>query len=121
MRSDKLKKGIETLPHRALLLSAGLTAEDLVPGKPFIGVANSYNNIIPGHIHLNDLTQEVKRGIRDAGGVPLEWGVPGVCDGIAMFIEMRLSLPSREHIADNIEIMTLIPFLRWLGRGHELR
>jgi len=55
MRSDKLKKDTETLPHRALLLSAGLTAEDLVPGKPFIGVANSYNNIIPGHIHLNDL------------------------------------------------------------------
>ena len=116
MRSDKLKKDIETLPHRALLLSAGLTAEDLVPGKPFIGVANSYNNIIPGHIHLNDLTQEVKRGIRDAGGVPLEWGVPGVCDGIAMFIEMRLSLPSREHIADNIEIMTLSHSLDgWVG------
>jgi len=116
MRSDKLKKDTETLPHRALLLSAGLTAEDLVPGKPFIGVANSYNNIIPGHIHLNDLTQEVKRGIRDAGGVPLEWGVPGVCDGIAMFIEMRLSLPSREHIADNIEIMTLSHSLDgWVG------
>jgi dihydroxy-acid dehydratase len=116
MRSDKLKKDIETLPHRALLLSTGLTAENLVLGKPFIGVANSYNNIVPGHIHLNDLTQEVKRGIRDAGGVPLEWGVPGVCDGIAMFIEMRLSLPSREHIADNIEIMTLSHSLDgWVG------
>jgi len=116
MRSDKLKKDIETLPHRALLLSTGLTAEDLAPGKPFIGVANSYNNIIPGHIHLNDLTEEVKRGIRDAGGVPLEWGVPGVCDGIAMFIEMRLSLPSREHIADNIEIMVLSHSLDgWVG------
>ena len=84
--------------------------------KPFIGVANSYNDIIPGHIHLNALTQEVKRGIRDAGGVPFEWGVPGVCDGIAMHVEMRLSLPSREHIADNVEIMVLShSFDGWVG------
>ena len=102
MRSDILKKNIETLPHRALLMSAGLKKENFDPDRPFIGIANSYNDIIPGHIHLNELTQEVKRGIRDAGGVPLEWGVPGVCDGVAMFVEMRLSLPSREHIADNI-------------------
>ena len=116
MRSDILKKNIETLPHRALLRSAGLKAEDFDLDKPFIGIANSYNNIIPGHIHLNELTQEVKRGIRDAGGVPLEWGVPGVCDGVAMFVEMRLSLPSREHIADNIEIMTLSHSLDgWVG------
>jgi dihydroxy-acid dehydratase len=116
MRSDILKKNIETLPHRALLMSAGLKEEDLDPDKPFIGIANSYNNIIPGHIHLNELTQEVKRGIRDAGGVPLEWGVPGVCDGVAMFVEMRLSLPSREHIADNIEIMTLSHSIDgWVG------
>ncbi|MCG2778608.1 MAG: dihydroxy-acid dehydratase, partial [Desulfobacterales bacterium] len=67
-------------------------------------------------IHLNELTLEVKRGIRDAGGVPLEWGVPGVCDGIAMYVEMRLSLPSREHIADNIEIMALSHSLDgWVG------
>jgi dihydroxy-acid dehydratase len=116
MRSDILKEKIETLPHRALLMSAGLKAEDFDLDKPFIGVANSYNNIIPGHIHLNELTQEVKRGIRDAGGVPLEWGVPGVCDGVAMFVEMRLSLPSREHIADNIEIMMLSHSLDgWVG------
>jgi len=116
MRSDILKKGIETLPHRALLMSAGLKKEDFDLNKPFIGVANSYNNIIPGHIHLNELTQEVKRGIIDAGGVPLEWGVPGVCDGVAMFVEMRLSLPSREHIADNIEIMTLSHSMDgWVG------
>jgi dihydroxy-acid dehydratase len=116
MRSDILKKNIETLPHRALLMSSGLKAEDFDLDKPFIGVANSYNNIIPGHIHLNELTQEVKRGIRDAGGVSLEWGVPGVCDGVAMFVEMRLSLPSREHIADNIEIMTLSHSLDgWVG------
>jgi dihydroxy-acid dehydratase len=116
MRSEVLKRDIETLPHRALLRSAGLKAEDFDLDKPFIGVANSYNNIVPGHIHLNELTREVKRGIRDAGGVPLEWGVPGVCDGIAMFVEMRLSLPSREHIADNIEIMTLSHSLDgWVG------
>ena len=116
MRSDILKKAIETLPHRALLRSSGLKKEDFDPGKPFIGIANSYNNIIPGHIHLNELTLEVERGIRDAGGVPLEWGVPGVCDGVAMFVEMRLSLPSREHIADNIEIMTLSHSLDgWVG------
>jgi dihydroxy-acid dehydratase len=116
MRSDILKKEIETLPHRALLLSCGLKKEDLTVGKPFIGIANSFNNLIPGHIHLNDLTQEVKRGILDAGGVPFEWGVPGVCDGIAMHVEMRLSLPSREHIADNIEIMVLSHSLDgWVG------
>jgi len=116
MRSDILKKNIETLPHRALLMSSGLKQEDFGPDKPFIGVANSYNDIIPGHIHLNELTLEVKRGIRDAGGVPMEWGVPGVCDGVAMYVEMRLSLPSREHIADNIEIMVLSHSLDgWVG------
>ena len=116
MRSDVLKKNIETLPHRALLMSSGLRKEDFDLDKPFVGIANSYNDIIPGHIHLNELTQEVKRGIRDAGGVPLEWGVPGVCDGIAMFVEMRLSLPSRENIADNVEIMTLSHLLDgWVG------
>ncbi|MCD6294476.1 MAG: dihydroxy-acid dehydratase [Deltaproteobacteria bacterium] len=116
MRSDILKKDIETLPHRALLMSAGLKKQDFELGKPFVGVANSYNNIIPGHIHLNQLTEAVKEGIREAGGVPLEWGVPGVCDGIAMYVEMRLSLPSREHIADNIEIMTLSHSLDgWVG------
>ncbi|MCK5177745.1 MAG: dihydroxy-acid dehydratase, partial [Candidatus Aenigmarchaeota archaeon] len=114
MKSDILKNKIETLPHRALLMSAGLKKEDF--SKPFIGIANSYNNIVPGHIHLNELTQEVKRGIQDAGGVPLEWGVPAVCDGIAMHVEMRLSLPSREHIADNIEIMMLSHSLDgWVG------
>ena len=116
MRSDILKKDIETLPHRALLMSAGLKEEDFDLDKPFIGVANSYNDLIPGHIHLNELTLEVKRGIIDAGGVPFEWGVPGVCDGIAMFVEMRLSLPSRENIADNIEIMILSHSLDgWVG------
>jgi len=112
--SQKLKKGIETLPHRALLRADGLKDADFK--KPFIGVANSYNSIIPGHLHLNELTEYVKKGIRDAGGVPFVWGVPGVCDGIAMHVEMRLSLPSRDHIADNIEIMALSHSLDgWVG------
>jgi dihydroxy-acid dehydratase len=114
MKSDVLKKGIDTLPHRALLKASGVSKQDM--GKPFIGVANSYNDIIPGHVHLNELTDEVKRGIRDAGGVPFAWGVPGICDGIAMFVEMRLSLPSREHIADNIELMVLSHSMDgWVG------
>ena len=80
-------------------MSAGVKKEAFSSDKPFIGIANSYNNIIPGHVHLNELTAEVKRGIIDAGGIPFEWGVPGICDGVAMFVEMRLSLPSREHVA----------------------
>ncbi len=102
------------MPHRALLRASGLKTADFK--KPFIGVANSFNDIIPGHIHLRELAEEVKRGIRSAGGVPFEWGVPGVCDGIAMYVEMRLSLPSREHISDNIEIMALSHSLDgWVG------
>lgn len=116
MKSDILKKNIETLPHRALLMSAGLKKEDFALDKPFIGIANSYNDIVPGHIHLNELTKEVKRGVRAAGGIPFEWGVPGICDGIAMHVEMRLSLPSRENIADNIELMMLSHSLDgWVG------
>ncbi len=112
--SDKLKKDITTTPHRALLRATGLKDADFK--KPFIGVANSFNDIIPGHIHLRELAEYVKKGIRDEGGVPFEWGVPGVCDGIAMYVEMRLSLPSREHIADNIEIMALSHSLDgWVG------
>jgi dihydroxy-acid dehydratase len=114
MRSERLKRGIETLPHRALLRAAGLKDEDF--SKPFIGVADSYSDIVPGHVHLRKLAGEVKRGIRDADGVAFEWGVPGVCDGIAMHVEMRLSLPSREHIAENIEIMMLSHSLDgWVG------
>ncbi|MFH2105240.1 MAG: dihydroxy-acid dehydratase [Parcubacteria group bacterium] len=112
--SNKLKKDVATMPHRSLLRAGGLKDTDFK--KPFIGVANAYNDVIPGHIHLNELTKYVKKGIRDAGGVPFEWGVPGVCDGIAMFVEMRLSLPSRDHIADNIEIMMLShSFDGWVG------
>lgn len=114
LNSDKLKKGVATTPHRSLLRAAGLKDADFK--KPFIGVANAFTDLVPGHIHLNELTKYVKKGIRAAGGVPLEWGVPAVCDGIAMFVEMRLSLPSRDHIADNIEIMTLSHSLDgWVG------
>lgn len=114
MRSDILKKGDATAPHRSLLRATGLQNDDFK--KPFIGVANSFTDLVPGHIHLNELTEEVCAGIREAGGVPFRWGVPAVCDGIAMHAEMRLSLPSREHIADNIEIMTLSHSLDgWVG------
>ncbi len=114
MKSDILKRGIDTLPHRSLLKATGISRRDL--NKPFIGVANAHGDLIPGHVHLNELTAEVKRGICDGGGIPFEWGVPGVCDGLAMFVEMRLSLPSREHIADNIEIMMLSHSLDgWVG------
>lgn len=116
MKSDILKTKEETTPHRSLLRATGLKDEDFAPEKPYIGIANSYNNIVAGHIHLNELSKEVMRGVRDAGGVPFVWGVPAVCDGIAMYAEMRLSLPSRDHIADNIEIMMLShSFDGWVG------
>ncbi len=112
--SDIIKNDVATMPHRAMFRAGGLKDDDFK--KPFIGIANSYNDIIPGHIHLNELTEYVKKGIRDAGGVPFVWGVPGVCDGIAMYVEMRLSLPSRDHIADNVEIMMLSHSLDgWVG------
>ena len=114
MKSTILKTGLKTLPHRALLRATGLTDEDF--SKPFIGLANSFTDLVPGHIHLRRVAEHVRRGIRDAGGVPFEWGVPAVCDGIAMHVEMRLSLPSRDHIAENIEIMTLSHSLDgWVG------
>ncbi len=104
MRSDRIKKGLERAPHRSLLKALGLTDEELK--RPLIGIANSFNEIIPGHVHLRQVTEAVKAGVRLAGGVPIEFGVIGVCDGIAMNHEgMRYSLPSRELIADSIEIM----------------
>ncbi len=114
MKSSRIKHELDTLPHRSLLAAVGIRGKDLE--KPFIGVANAYNDIVPGHIHLNELAQLVKNGIRDAGGIPFSWGVPGICDGLAMHVEMRLSLPSRDHIADNIELMTLSHSLDgWVG------
>jgi dihydroxy-acid dehydratase len=106
MRSDKMKSGLEKGPHRALLFSMGFTREEM--DKPLIGVVNSANEIVPGHIHLDRLSQAVKDGVRSAGGVPVEFPVIGICDGLAMNHEgMRMSLPSRELIADSIEAMAL--------------
>lgn len=104
MRSDITKSGAERAPHRSLLKATGLCDEEI--GRPFIGVVNSFNELIPGHIHLDRIAQAVKAGIRSAGGVPFEFHTIGVCDGIAMgHSGMRYSLPSRELIEDSIEIM----------------
>ncbi len=110
MRSNKMKQGLEKSPHRSLLFATGLTREELK--RPLIGVVNSANELIPGHIHLDTITEAVKAGIRLAGGVPLEFPTIGICDGVAMNHEgMKMSLPSRELIADSIEIMaTAHPF-----------
>ncbi|MCD1294839.1 dihydroxy-acid dehydratase [Methanocella sp. CWC-04] len=104
MRSDTVKKGMTRTPHRALLKSVGVTDSDM--DKPFIGIANAWNDIVPGHKHLNELAEKVRQGIREAGGVPFEFGTIGICDGIAMGHEgMKYSLPSREIVADSIELM----------------
>jgi dihydroxy-acid dehydratase len=104
MRSDLMKKGLERAPHRSLFKAMGYTDEEIA--RPLIGVVNSANEIIPGHIHLDLITQDVKAGIRMSGGTPVEFPVIGVCDGIAMgHAGMKYSLASRELIADSIEIM----------------
>ncbi len=104
MRSDIIKKGIDRAPHRSLLKSIGYTNEEIQ--RPLIGIANSANTIIPGHVHLDKIVEAVKAGIYMAGGTPVEFGTIGVCDGIAMnHIGMKYSLSSRELIADSIEVM----------------
>ena len=104
MRSDTIKKGFQRAPHRSLLRATGLKDEDF--NKPFIGIANSYIDIIPGHFFLNKYAQIIKEEIRAAGGVPFEFNTIGVDDGIAMgHSGMLYSLPSRELIADSIETM----------------
>ncbi len=106
MRSNLMKLGLEKYPHRALLKAMGLTDREI--DQPLIGVANSYNELIPGHIHLDKITRAAKAGVRLAGGTPLEFGVIGVCDGLAMHHQgMKYSLPSRELIADSIEVMAM--------------
>lgn len=104
MRSDEIKKGLERLPSRSLLKATGLTEEEI--DNPLIGVANAYNEIIPGHVHLNEIVDAVKDGVIAKGGTPLEFPTIGICDGLAMNTDgMRYSLPSRELIADEVEVM----------------
>ncbi len=104
MRSDTIKKGPERAPHRSLLRACGVSNEDF--SKPFIGIANSYTDIVPGHVHLNEFARIVKSAIKQAGGVPFEFNTIAVDDGIVMgHSGMKYSLPSREIIADSVETM----------------
>ena len=106
MRSDLMKKGIERAPHRSLLKAMGYTDSEIE--KPIIGVANSANEIVPGHIHLHEIARAVKDGIRSAGGLPIEFSTIAVCDGLAMgHLGMKYSLCSRELIADSVETMVM--------------
>jgi len=104
MKSDIVKRGIERAPHRALLRAVGCTEEELE--QPFIGIVNSFSEVVPGHIHLRTIAEAVKSGVHEAGGTPFEVNTIAVCDGIAMnHPGMRFSLPSRELIADSVEIV----------------
>lgn len=104
MNSNVIKEGFERAPHRSLLYAVGLKKEDF--NKPFIGVCSSFVEIIPGHVHLNKVSEFIKQAIRDAGGVPFEFNTIGICDGLAMaHTGMKYSLPSRELIADCVESM----------------
>ncbi|NLW59318.1 MAG: dihydroxy-acid dehydratase, partial [Firmicutes bacterium] len=106
MRSDSVKLGLERAPHRSLFKALGLTEEEL--NRPLIGVVNAQSQIVPGHMHLDQITAAVKTGVAMAGGTPIEFPAIGVCDGIAMgHIGMHYSLPTRELIADSIEAMAL--------------
>ncbi|HHY38174.1 MAG TPA: dihydroxy-acid dehydratase [Clostridia bacterium] len=106
MKSDVLKIGPARAPHRSLLAALGLSKEDI--RRPFIGIINSHNELVPGHIHLDSIAYAVKQGVAMAGGIPLEFPVIGVCDGLAMnHTGMHYSLPSRELIADSIEVMAI--------------
>jgi dihydroxy-acid dehydratase len=104
MKSHAIKQGIERAPHRSLLHALGISTQDMK--KPFIGVVNSFTEIVPGHMHLRGIADAVKESVRQSGGVPFEFNTIAVCDGIAMnHAGMKYSLPSRELIADSIEIM----------------
>jgi len=104
LRSREVVGGLEGLPRRALLRADGLSDADM--GRPFIAIANSYNNIVPGHLHLRQLGEAVAAGIREAGGTPFEFNTIGICDGLSMGSDgMFYSLPSREIIADSVELM----------------
>jgi len=105
LKSESIKKGFQKAPQRSLLRACGLVNSDF--DKPFIGICNSYTDIIPGHIHLNQFAEIVKSAVREAGGIPFVFNTIGICDGIAMGHKgMHYSLPSRELIADSVETMT---------------
>ena len=104
MKSELAKSGLTKAPHRALLKATGLTDEEI--SKPFVGIVNSFNEIVPGHVGLREISEAVKRGVLAEGGTPLEFPAIAVCDGISMNHEgMKYSLVSREVICDSIEIM----------------
>ena len=104
MNSDTVKKGFQRSPHRALMHATGLSDSDIK--KPFIAIANSFCEIVPGHVHLNEVAKVVKQAVRDAGGTPFEFNTIAVCDGIAMgHTGMKYSLASREIVADSVETM----------------
>ncbi|MFH1868776.1 MAG: dihydroxy-acid dehydratase [Candidatus Omnitrophota bacterium] len=106
MRSDVIKKGLERAPHRALIYATGVRKEDLA--KPFIGIASSFTDLIPGHVDMRQLERSIEMGVRSGGGVPFVFGVPGICDGIAMgHAGMKYSLSSRELIADSVESVAM--------------
>ena len=128
MRSDTIKRGFERAPHRSLLRATGQIRDEADFDKPFIAICNSYVDIIPGHVHLQEFGRVVKEAVRAAGGIPFEFNTIGVDDGIVMGHEgMRYSLPSRELIADCVETMAaahcfdahdLHPQLRQDHAGH---
>lgn len=104
MKSNSVKNGLEKAPHRSLFKASGLTNEEI--DRPLVGIVNTFNEIVPGHTHLRNVVEAVKRGVLMEGGTPLEFSTIALCDGIAMNHEgMRYSLPSRELITDSIEIM----------------
>jgi len=106
MKSDVMKSGYQRSPQRSLLFAMGLTREEIE--RPLVGVVNSFNELIPGHVHLCQLAEAVKAGVRIAGGTPVEFPTIGVCDGLAMGHDgMHYSLASREIIADSVEIMAM--------------
>jgi len=106
VRSDEVKRGVERAPHRSLLRALGVTDAEME--RPFIGVANAFSEVVPGHLHLRQVVDAVKAGVRMAGGTPFEFGTIGICDGIAMNHQgMLYSLPSRELVADSVEAMAL--------------
>ena len=102
MRSDRVKKGVERMPNRALFMACGVTKKGLE--KPLIGIASSFTDLVPGHIGMRDLEREIEHGVESGGGTPFVFGIPAICDGIAMgHMGMHYSLPLRELVADSVE------------------